>query len=82
MDDITSFMNGWNQELEKVLKKLKMEVEEKGLKVSIAEGGKEGESKAITSCKYLEEKLHECSKKEGVALQAGVETLGLDQEEV
>ena len=34
---------------EKVLKKLKREVEEKGLKLSITEGGEEGKSKAITS---------------------------------
>ena len=49
---------------ETVLKKLKMEVEEKGVKLSIAEGGKEGKSKATTSCKYLEEKFQKCSKKE------------------
>ena len=49
---------------EKVLKKLKMEVEEEGKKLSITEGGKEGKSKAIKSCKYLEEKFQKCSKKE------------------
>ena len=61
MDDITAFKNGRNKEMvEKVLKKLKREVEEKGLKLSITEGGKEGKREeegkreAITSCKYLE----------------------------
>ena len=48
---------------DKVLKKLKMEVEEKSKKLSITEGGKEGKSKATTSCKYLEEKFQKCSKK-------------------
>ena len=44
VDDITGFVNGRNKELvemaEKVLKKLKMVAEEKGLKLSITEGGK------------------------------------------
>ena len=44
VDDITAFMNGRNKELvemaQKHLKKLRMEVEEKGLKLSIAEGGR------------------------------------------
>ena len=51
-----------------------MEEEEKGLKVSITEGGKGGRREAITSRKYLEEKFQECSKK-GVALETSVETL-------
>ena len=37
-------------------------VEEKGLRLSITEGGKEGKSKATTSCKYPEERFQECSK--------------------
>ena len=45
MGDITAFMSGRNKELvemaEKVLKKLKREVEEKGLKRSLLEGKKE-----------------------------------------
>ena len=36
---------------------------EKGLQLSITEGGKEGKSKVIFSCSYLEEKFQECSKK-------------------
>ena len=57
-------------------KKCKEEVEEKGLKLSITENGKEGKSKMIASCGYLEEKLQECSKEEGVTVADSVETLG------
>ena len=61
MGDITAFMHGRNKALvemaEKVLKKLKREVEEKGLKLSITVRGKQGKSKAITPCKYLEERF-------------------------
>ena len=59
MDDITAFLSGTDKELvemaEKVLEKLKREVAKKGLKLSITEGGKQGKSKVITSCRYLEE---------------------------
>ena len=55
-----------------------MEVEEKGLKLSITGGGKEGQRKAITSCQHVEEKFQECSKEEGVVLETSVETLGVD----
>ena len=77
VDDITAFMNGRNKELmemaEKVLKNVKRELEEKGLKLSITEGGKEGKSKAMTSCRYLEERFQECSREDGVALATSVE---------
>ena len=67
VDDITAFLKRRNKELvemaKKVLKNSKKEVEEKGLKPSITEGGKEGKSKAITSCKYLEERFQHCSKR-------------------
>ena len=69
MDDITASVeqgvggNGVN-----VLKKLKKEVEEKGFKLSITEGGQEGNSKVVASCKYLEEKLRDCSREEGVVM--------------
>ena len=67
MDDVTALLKRRNKELvemaEKVLKKLKKEVEEKALKLSITEGWKEGKSKAITSCKYLEERFQQCSKR-------------------
>ena len=38
---------------------------------SITEEGKAEKSKATTSCKYLEERFQQCSKREGVVL-AGV----------
>ena len=63
MEDITAFMEGRNKELagfaEKVLKPIGREVEEKGLKLSIIEGGTEVKSKVIASCSYLEEKYQE-----------------------
>ena len=46
----------------KVMREFQEEVEEKGLKLSITETGKEGKSKMIASCGYLEEKLRQCSK--------------------
>ena len=33
------------------------------MKLSITENGKEGKSKVITSCRYLEAKVRECSQK-------------------
>ena len=69
VDDITALLKGRNKELaelvEEVLNKLKKEVEEKGLRLSITEGCREGKNKVIASCEYLEEKLRECSKREG-----------------
>ena len=65
----------WWRMAEKVLKNMKSEVEEKDLKLSIAEGGKEGKSLAMTSCKILEERFQECSVKEGAT---SVETLEVD----
>ena len=68
MNDMTALMNGRSRELvamaEEVLKTLNREVEEKGLKLSITDGGKEGKIEAITSCKYVEERFQECSKNE------------------
>ena len=54
------------------------ELERKGLKLSVTEDGKEGKSKMIASCGFLEEKLRECSKEEGVTIAESVETLGVD----
>ena len=45
----------------KVMKKLKWEVEEKGLKLSAFENGKEGKSKMIASCGFLENEPRHCS---------------------
>ena len=62
----------------KVIKKLKEEVGEKGLKLLFTENGKEGKSKMIASCGFLEDELRQCSKEEGVTLADSVETLGVD----
>ena len=48
------------------------------MKLSIIEGWKEGQSNVIISCIYLEERFHECSKKEGVIMATSVETTGVD----
>ena len=53
------------------------EVQEKGYKLSITEGGKEGKSKVIITCRYLEEMFQECSKK-GVVMASSVETRRVD----
>ena len=57
------------------MKKLKEEVEKKGLKVSVTENGKEGKSKMIASCGFLEDELCQYSK-EGVTLADSVENAG------
>ena len=61
----------------KVMKKLKEEVGEKGPKLSVTENDKEGKSKMIASCGFLENELSQFSK-EGVTLADSVETLGVD----
>ena len=82
MDDITVLVKGKNKEVaemaKKVMKKLKEEVEKKGLKLSVTENGKEGRSKMIASCGFLENEQSQFSKKEGVMLADSVETLGVD----
>ena len=50
---------------------------EKGLTLSVTENGKEGKSKMIASCGFLENELSQFSK-EGVTLTDSVETLGVD----
>ena len=60
------------------MKKLKEEVEKKGLKLSVTENGKEGKSKMKASCGFLENELSQCSKEEGITLADRVETLGVD----
>ena len=54
-----------------------MGVEKKGLKLSTAEGRKEGKRKVIASCSYLEENQKNCSK-EGVEMSTKVDMLGVD----
>ena len=61
----------------KVMKKLKEEVEKKGLQLSVTENGKEGKSKMIVSCGFLEDQVRQYSK-EGVTMAESVETLGVD----
>ena len=62
----------------KVMKKLKEEVEETGLQtVGLRKERKEGRSKMIASCGFLEDELRQCSK-EGVTMAASVETLGVE----
>ena len=60
-----------------VMKKLKGEVGKKGLKLSVTEIDKEGKSKMIASCGFLENELSQFSK-EGVILAESVETPGID----
>ena len=62
----------------KVMKKLKEEVEETGLKFSVTENGKEAQSNMITSCGLLEDELRQCSKEAGLTMADSVETLGVD----
>ena len=53
-------------------------MEKKGLKLSVTENGKEGKSKMIASCGFLENESSQFSKEEGVTLADSVETLGGD----
>ena len=62
----------------KLMKKLEEAVEKKGLKALDSENGKEGKSKLIASCGFLEEDLRQCSQEEGVTMADSVETLGVD----
>ena len=55
-----------------VMKKLKDEVEKKGL------NGKEGQNKMIASCGFLENEYRHLSKEEGVTMADSVQTLGVD----
>ena len=81
VDAITALLMVKNREVaemaRKVMKKLKEEVERTGLILSVTKDGKEGQSKMIASCCFLENELRQFSK-EGVALAESVETLGVD----
>ena len=63
VDDITALPKGKHREVaekaKKVMKKLKEEVEKKGIKLSVTENGKEGKSKMIASCGFLEDELRQ-----------------------
>ena len=50
------------------MKKLKEEVEKKVLKLSVTENGREGKSKMIASCGFLENELRQFTEEEGVTL--------------
>ena len=69
VDDITAPVKGRNKEVAEMAKKvmtmLKEEVQKKGLKLPVTENGKEGKSKMIASCGFLEEDLRQFSKEEG-----------------
>ena len=82
MDDFTALVKDTQKDVaetaEKVMQKLKEEVEKKGLKLSVTETGKEGKSKMIASCGFLENELSQFSKEEGVTLADSVKTLGVD----
>ena len=61
VDDITALLRRKNKVVaemaKKLMKILKEEVERKGLKLSVTEDGKEGKSKMIASCGFLEDEL-------------------------
>ena len=69
VDDIKALVKGKNKEVaemtKNVAKQLKEEVEKKVLKLLVTENGKEGNSKMIASCGFLED-------------ADSVETLGVD----
>ena len=46
--------------------------------MSVTENGKEGKSKVIASCGFLEDELRQFSREEGVTLADSVGTLGVD----
>ena len=62
----------------KVMKKLKEEVEKKGLRLSVTENGKEGKRKMVASCGFLDNELRQCSNEGGVTMAESVESLGVD----
>ena len=82
VDDITALLMVKHKVVaemaKKVMKKLKEEVERKGLELSVTENGTEGKSKMIAQCGFLEEELRQCGKEEGVTTANSVETLGVD----
>ena len=61
MDDITALLKEKNKDVaemaKKVMKRVREEVGKKGFKLSVTENGKEGKSKMIESCGFLEDEL-------------------------
>ena len=78
VDDNTAPIEEVAEMAKKVMKKLKEEVEKKGLQLSVTENGKEGKSKMIASCGFLENELRQFSREEGVTLADCVEILAVD----
>ena len=62
----------------KLMKKFEEAVEKKGLKPLVSENGKEGKSKLIASCGFLEEDLRQRSQGGGVTMADSVETFGVN----
>ena len=82
VDEITALVKGKNQEVVEMANKGhgkagRRSGEKKGIKLSVTENGKEGKSKMVASCGFLENELSQFSK-EGVPLADSVETLGVD----
>ena len=65
-------VNGRSKEVavmaKEVMKKLNEEVEKNGLKLPVTQNGKEGMSKMIASCGFVETELRQFSGEEGVTL--------------
>ena len=59
-------------------KKSDEEGEKKDIKLWVTENGKEGKSKMIASCGFLDEELRQCIKEEGVTMADSVETPEVD----
>ena len=81
VDDITALVRGKNKEVAEMAKNVMKKAERrsggKGFKLSVTENGKEGKSKMIASCGFLENELSQFSKEEGVTLADSLETLGV-----
>ena len=80
VDDITALLMENNEEVAEmakhVMKRLREEVGEKGLKLSVNENGKDGKSEMIVSCGFLEDEVRQCCKEGGVTMRARVKNLG------
>ena len=48
----------------------------------MTEDGKEGKSKMIASCGFVENELRQFSREEGVTMADSVDALGVDRQEV
>ena len=71
----------WTEMAKRVMKDfffLKRGSGRKASKLSVTENGKEGTSKMIASCGFLDEEFRQFSKEEGVTMTDSVETLGVD----